>query len=72
LVPGINMQGLRAPHTRPKRQRLPLVSMNAFYFQSLARAPSIAWAESVTGIEVNAGRVQAVVTDKGATPASGW
>jgi len=66
LVPGINMQGLRGSTYSPEDgSAMPLVSMNAFYFQSLAEGAEYRLGESVTGIEVNAGRVQAVVTDKG-------
>jgi len=65
LVPGLNPDGLRgATYSPGDGSASPLLSMNAFYFRSLALGAKYRFGERVIGIQQAGGRITGVVTDR--------
>lgn len=66
LVPGIREQDLRGGTYSPQDGNLsPLLVINAFYFAGRRAGAEYHFRETVTGIDVDQGRVTGVVTDRG-------
>jgi len=69
LVPGINMEDLRGSTYSPEDgSASPLLTLNSFYFKSVAAGAEYRFREKVTGFRQTGGRITAVVTDRGEYP----
>lgn len=66
LVPGIKMEGLRGSTYSPEDgSASPLLSINAFYFNSLECGAEYKFGENVIQIKLTQDKISEVITDKG-------
>ena len=72
LVPGINMNGLRGSTYSPGDGSCsPLLLGSAYYFHARRLGAEFHCGEQVIGFELNAERIEAVITDQGSYPCGG-